>query len=248
MRTIKFLLMMIGISVSCMLYAQEYNSKQNENNNFEGIKVGTRRNYSRTKTGFFAPYGLSLGVGYDYETLRFSYDDYSNKPLNGVKISFLINCPLIGILSIENSTGFRYNYVKDTQLGKNYESLTRWEYGIHWGLLLSTGYNFRKFHITISGGALLDFCLDNTTLKKNSGEEIEIGNVGYEDTFTKMFDIPISFAATFRYKSLGVRVNYDIGTINRYKEDYYEKMGVPKSYTKKNNHFCVGIQYYFSTF
>lgn len=245
MKTIKFFLMMIGSFTSCIIYAQHDNITQDVGYEPEDIVVGERQHYSRTKKGFFAPSGLSLGIGYDYETLRFPDDDYSKKPLNGGRVSFLIDAPLGRLFSLENSIGMRYNHVKDTQLDNYYESLTRWDFGFHYGILLTTGYNFKKIHITVSGGALLDFCLDETTLTTYTGDKTEIGNIGYENIMTKLFDIPISFAATVRFMSLGLRVNYDIGTINRYNKNFYEQTGYHKDHTKKNSHLCISIQYYF---
>lgn len=248
MRTIKLFLMMMGLSIPCFFYAQKDNSKQKEDNEFEGIKIGSR-NYSRTKTGFFAPQDMSLGLAYDLETLRFSYDDYSNKSLNGVRLNYIIHGALSrkGFLSLESPTCFRFNYVKDTQLVSGYESMTRLDIGLQWGLLLSTGYCFsEKCYVTIGCGLLLDFSIvDKSKLISYSGQEIEIGNLGYNNKLTKIFDLPVTFSASFRYKRLGLRVNYDIGTINHYKKDYYEKMGKPESYKKKNSHFCIGLQYYF---
>ena len=247
MRTIKLSLMMIGTFISCMLYAQEVNDKQNEDKQFKGIKIGSR-NYSRAKTGFFAPSDMSLGLVFDHETLRFSYDDISSKPLNGGRLSYVIHGPLSkkGILSIECPTSIRVSYVEDNSIGNRYESIKRLDAGAQTGLLLSTGYCFReKCYVTIGGGVLLDFCIDESTLKTYNGQKIKVGNIEDKNKLTKMFDVPISFSASFRYKRLGLRVNYDIGTINRYKKDYYKKMGVPEDYTKKNNHLCVGIQYYF---
>lgn len=247
MRTNKLLMMMVGISITCVLYAQDVNYNQNENKQSKGIKIGSR-NYSRTKTGFFAPSDMSLGIAYDYETLRFSYDDYSNKPLNGGRLSYVIHGPLSkkGILSIECPTNIRVSYVKDNHIGYGYESIYRWDAGGQFGLLLSTGYCFsEKCYVTIGGGVLVDFCMDESTLKTRNGQKIKIGNFEDGNILTKYFDVPISFSASFRYKRIGMRVCYDIGTINRYNKDYYEKMGFPEDYTKKNNHLCIGIQYYF---
>ena len=118
--------MMVGISITCVLYAQDVNVNinQNEDKQSKGIKIGSR-NYSRTKTGFFGPSDMSLGMAYDYETLRFSYDDLSNKPLNGVRLSYVIHGPLSkkGILSIEFPTSIRVSYVKDNHIGYGYEDV-----------------------------------------------------------------------------------------------------------------------------
>lgn len=247
MRTARLLFMVIGIFFTSVLYAQGAKDKQNQYTVFEGVKVGSR-NYSRTKTGFFAPSGISLGIGFDHETLRFSYRDLSSKPLNGGKLNCVIYAPLRrkSILSIENTVGFLFNAAKDTQLNNYYyKELKRWEGDWYWGLLLSTGYAFKRVHVIAGGGALLNFCMDNTALKTYSGEKWEYGNIGYENEWTKLFDLPITFAATVRYNRIGARVNYDIGTINRYNKKYYKETGTSKENTRKNNHFSVCIQYYF---
>lgn len=248
MRTIRLFLMMVGISITCMLYAQEINNEQKKDKQSKGIKIGSR-NYSRTKTGFFAPSDMSLGIAYDYETLNFSYNDISNKALNGGRICYIIHGPLSkkGILSLEFPFSIGFNYVKDNQIGHGYNSIKRLDGGgTLLGILLSTGYCFSdRCYVTIGGGALLNWSIDESTLETNNGEKIKISNIEYGNKLIKDFDIPISFSASFRYKRVGIRVNYDIGTINRYKKNYYEKMGVPENYTKKNNHFCVGIHYYF---
>lgn len=243
MRTIRFIILMIAVSFSNMLYAQD----ENEDNEFEGVKIGSR-NYSRTKTGFFAPSDESLGLAYDIETLRFSGNEYSTKPLIGGRIFHVIQLRLSkkGILSLESPLSLRVNYVKDSKLEGQYASLYRWEGGATFGVLLCTGYCFsEKFHITLGAGALLDFTIDESTLKDYSGNKTKIGNIENDNKITRLFDVPISFSASIRYKRLGMRINYDIGTINRYNNDFYEKTGLPESYTKKNNHFCVGIHYYF---
>lgn len=248
MRAIRLLLMMVGVTITCILNAQEVNDKQNEEKLSKGIKIGSR-NYSRTKTGFFAPSDMSLGIAYDYETLNFSYDDISNKALNGGRICYVIHGPLSkkGIISIECPFSFWFNYVKDTNVGHGYESIKRLDGGgTLLGILLSTGYCFKeKYYVTIGCGALLNLSIEESTLEPRNGKKTKISNIGYRNKLLKDFDVPISFSASFRYKRLGLRLNYDIGTINRYKKDYYKKMGVPENYTKKNNHLCIGIQYYF---
>lgn len=243
MRTIRFIFLMIGLPFSSMLYAQDVNA----DNEFEGVKIGSR-NYSRTKTGFFAPSDMSLGLVYDLETLRFSDNGYSTKPLNGGRICYVIHGPLSkkGVLSLELPTSLRVNYVKDTNAGGGYKSLYRWEGGATFGVLLSTGYCFsEKCYVTIGGGVALYWIFEETTLKDYSGSKTKIGNFDDKNILMKEFDVPITFSASFRYKRLGMRINYDIGTINRYKKKFYEQTGLPESYTKKNNHFCVGVQYYF---
>ena len=247
MKTIRLFLMMVGISTTCMLYAQEDN-KQNEDKQSKGIKIGSR-NYSRTKTGFFAPSDMSLGIAYDYETFRFSYDDISNKPLNGGKLNFIMHAPLSkkGFLSLEFPFGLWFNFVKDNQIGHGYKSIKRVDAGVTLlGILLSTGFCFsNKCYVTIGGGALLNWSVEECTLETNNGNKIKIGNIENGNKLIKDLDVPITFSASFRYQRLGIRVNYDIGTINRYNKHYYERTGSPKSQTKKNNHFGIGIQYYF---
>ena len=98
--------------------------------------------------------------------------------------------------------------------------------------------------MTIGAGVLLCFIADESTLKYTSGEKNVIGNLGSEKSLTKLFDVPIGFSASFRYKRIGVRVNYDIGTINRYNKEYYKQTGAPDDHSQKKNHFCIGIQYF----
>lgn len=234
---------MIGLTSTSMLYAQEQNGEKE----FEGVKVGSR-NYSRTKIGFFAPSDMSLGIVYDHETLCFSEEEYSTKPLNGGRICHVIHCPLSkkSILSLEVPTSLRVNYVKDSKLEGKYVSLYRWEGGATFGVLLSTGYCFsEKCYVTIGGGIALYWGFEETTLKNQSGDKTKIGCLDDKNNLMKELDVPITFSTTFRYKRLGMRINYDIGTINRYKKNFYEQTGLPESYTKKNNHFCIGVQYYF---
>ncbi|MBO5584421.1 MAG: hypothetical protein J5942_08030 [Prevotella sp.] len=245
MKTIKLLLMVIGISITCEAYAQEVNS-QSEDEQFEGVKIGSR-NYSRFKKGFIAPSDASLGVFYDHETFRLSNNELFDKSLNGGRISGVIHIPLSrkGILSIETPISLRFNYFKDDKID-GLESMKIIDFGGQFGVLLSTAYCFsEKCYITIACGAAVDFIADEITLKTLSGNKIRLGNLEDNNKLTKNFDFPICFSASFRYKHLGIRVNYDIGTLNRYKKQYYEKTGTPENSTKKNNHLGVGIQYYF---
>lgn len=247
MRTIRFIILMIGLTSASMLYAQEKNSKQVRDKELEGVKVGSR-NYSRTKIGFFAPSDMSLGIVYDLETLRFSEEEYSTKPLNGGRICYVIHGPLSkkGVLSLEFPTSLRVNYVKDSKTEGRYTSLYRWEGGATFGVLLSTGYCFReKCYVTIGGGVALYWGFEETTLKNQSGDKIKIGCLDDKNKLMKELDVPITFSASFRYKRFGIRINYDIGTINRYNKKFYEQTVLPESYTKKNNHYCIGVQYYF---
>ena len=246
MKTIRLLLIVIGISVTCVANAQEVNS-QSEDEQFEDVKIGSR-NYARFKTGFIAPYDYSLCVAYDLETFRLSNNDLFDKSLNGVRFGGIFHVPLSrkGILSLEMPISLRFNYFKDDNID-GFESLKIIDSGMQMGVLLSTGYCFsEKCYLTIAGGVSIDWIAwDEATIKTLSGDKIRIGNVDDKNKLTKPFDFPICFSASFRYKHLGIRVNYDIGTLNRYKKQYYEKTGTPENSTKKNNHLGVGIQYYF---
>ena len=249
MRNFRILFMVMGLSITCVLNAQETHNNQDENKQSEGIKIGSR-NYSRTTLGLFAPVDVSLGIAYDYETLRFSYDDAFDKPLHGGRLNYGFSFPLSkkGILSLDNNCSIRYNYSEDSKIGNGYKSLIRSDFGFQVRFLLSTGYCFsEKCYLTLGGGVGFEYLDEVNTFRTESGTKIFQSSMSFEkeEELMKKYDICICFSTSFRYKMLGLRVNYDIGTINHYNKRYYRNTNAPKSNTKKCNHFSAGIYYYF---
>lgn len=243
---------------------EDFNQASNKESTFKAAKENAINNRER---GFVAPNDGGLTLAFDRQIYRLSGTGASTitpYKLNGFKFGGTFHARIKGAIGMEIPILFRFGTMKDnTPDDVTIEYKRKISIGMQMGFMLCTSYRFRRqCYLTIAVGPKLDFTMFsfqhdyyyNGMIKKVNfifGE----GTTNYngktqiiDDDLLKqekVFDLPISFGATFRYKAIGVSVHYDLGTINRQKDAYYQVAGYSSDYlSRRNDYLTVGLQLY----
>lgn len=262
------LCMVIGAST---LYAQDekpwWESFNQESRKETQKELETYHKTETKEKGFVAPNDGSLTLAYDRQMYRLSGPGASGDPfkLNGVKVGGTFHARIKGALGMEIPLLFRMGYMKDSDPDDTtLDYMKKTSLGLQMGFMICTSYRFRrKCYITLAAGPKLDFTMMASQIERGldgsrtmydfisgDGTYKYNGNVTTLDNDNlkqnKIFDLPFSFGATFRYKAIGLSVHYDVGTINRCKDAYYRVAGVSTDFIKRRDDFLtVGLQIYF---